>query len=116
MLVVTAFHCCFSILSASKRTPLCSCSRCSWLFDETEFRYLSFRSAPPCREAPAFTQTDRVTRIPARSLVDRPILSSGYVRRHAQLPHSADEVSRVIGFISSCRDPTASSPGQLVQH
>jgi len=53
--------------------------------------------------------------MPAGSFVDRAVLPACYVRRHTQLAHRVDEVARVIGFVRSRRDPTASLSGQLVQ-
>jgi alkylhydroperoxidase/carboxymuconolactone decarboxylase family protein YurZ len=44
------------------------------------------------------------------------VLPACHVRRHTQLAQGAYEVARVIRFVRSRRDPTASFPGQLVQH
>ena len=54
--------------------------------------------------------------MPASTFVDRTVLPAGDVRRHPQFTQGADEVLRVVRFVSSRRDPTASFPGQLVQH
>ena len=48
--------------------------------------------------------------MPARTFVDRAVLPAGHARRHAPFTQGADEVSRVVRFVSSRRNPTASFP------
>src|SRR5437899_11166927 len=86
-------------------------------------RSFTFFKGPICFSHPnGFSTNHRLLKLiayPGCRLVRSSIatvLPACYVRVHTQLAYRVDEVARVIGFVRSRRDPTASLPGQLVQH